>query len=148
MAGHYGYEAREPGATAIRGRGVMANLRWIDLAEALLPGYTFGTWFSLSDTDISPPIVGRHRKEHPHVLIEDYLFGQGEAVRTFFRSTQGGDLAHRAHPPHCAETCKLQDSGWIVIERKSVLAEALKGNFSCTEPYPDVVASLRKAITP
>lgn len=110
-------------------------------------GRSFGTWFWVPNSQAVNPakLLRWDEREgtHPFVLVADYDGGPAAAVRPRSLSSPSG-IAHDGHPPGHALSCKIDKKGRIVPVLWSLGPDAIcAANYSCTEPYEEILQKLR-----
>ena len=116
-----------------------------DLAFRLF-GFATGAWFWLANSQTVDHRTGKRWDEkqgtHPWVLTAEYAAGPVARVRPRSTSVKRG-ISHQPHPSNCATNCRIKKPGWIPAVRWSIKASALtETDFSCNEPYEDIVRKL------
>lgn len=117
-----------------------------DLAFRLF-GHAFGTWFWVANSQsVHPGKLIRWNPgqgTHPFVLVAEYDGGPTATVRARSKSSRQG-IQHSAHPSGHSPSCKIREEGRIVAPLWSLGPAALcTENYSCQEPYEEIVAKLR-----
>jgi hypothetical protein len=121
-----------------------------DLAFRLF-GHSLGTWFWVANSQSLHP--GKRIRwnpgqgTHPFVLVTDYDGGPAATVRARSRSSDQG-IPHAAHPRDHSLSCKIKDEGRIVPPLWSLGPDAICAeNYSCQEPYEEILEKLRNGAT-
>jgi hypothetical protein len=115
--------------------------------EFRLFGHSLGTWFWVANSQSLHPVKRMRWNPrpgtHPFVLISDYTGGPAATVRARSKSSTQG-IQHNAHPRGHSRTCKIREPGHIVEPLWSLGPAALCAeNYSCQEPYEEILAKLR-----
>jgi hypothetical protein len=116
-----------------------------DLAYTMF-GSSIGAWYWISNSQSVHPAKGIRwnpaQGTHPFVLIADFD-GLSPAVVRGRSTTWRSNFDHSAHPRRHEDTCKIDAPGWIGT-MWSLKAEVIcRENYSCVEPYEEVLDKLR-----
>ncbi len=78
---------------------------------------------------------------HPFVLIAEFD-GTSPAVVRGRSTTRRSGFPHSAHPRGHEDTCKINSDGWIGPDWSLSPEVICRENYSCVEPYGDILTKL------